>query len=121
MARQTQFLSHTRQLTFEAVTSGEGYFPSGKAMIFQSEREPNNRSESSARFGNRRHPQNLARLSRTYAFFRPGTDGLFDPHTKTSLTRQSEGGIRAAASANVATRGTTTGDGHLSAGATAAG
>jgi len=40
---ETQFLSNARQLTFEGKRSGEGYFsPDGKALIFQSEREPAN-------------------------------------------------------------------------------
>ncbi|MCI0535477.1 MAG: M28 family peptidase [Verrucomicrobiales bacterium] len=38
-----QFLSNTRQLIFEGKRSGEGYFsPDGKALIFQSERDPGN-------------------------------------------------------------------------------
>src|SRR5882724_13164041 len=38
-----QFLANVRQLTFEGRRSGEGYFsPDGKALIFQSEREPDN-------------------------------------------------------------------------------
>ena len=37
------FLSGARQLTFEGKRSGEGYFsPDGKALIFQSERSPDN-------------------------------------------------------------------------------
>src|SRR2546421_7134216 len=40
---EAQFLSQIRQLTFEGRRSGEGYFsPDGKALIFQSEREPEN-------------------------------------------------------------------------------
>jgi Tol biopolymer transport system component len=40
---EAQFLSNTLQLTFEGRRSGEGYFsPDGKALIFQSEREPGN-------------------------------------------------------------------------------
>ena len=40
---EAHFLSHTRQLTYEGRRSGEGYFsPDGKALIFQSEREPDN-------------------------------------------------------------------------------
>src|SRR5262245_33028796 len=40
---EQQFLANTRQLTFEGKRSGEGYFsPDGKALIFQSEREPEN-------------------------------------------------------------------------------
>ena len=40
---EARFLSNTRQLTFEGRRSGEAYFsPDGKALIFQSEREPGN-------------------------------------------------------------------------------
>src|SRR5437762_11548874 len=40
---EAQFLSNTRQLTYEGRRSGEGYFsPDGKALVFQSEREPGN-------------------------------------------------------------------------------
>ena len=42
-ASEAQFLSRVRQLTLEGKRSGEGYFASdGKAIIFQSEREPEN-------------------------------------------------------------------------------
>jgi Tol biopolymer transport system component len=40
---EAQFLSNERQLVFEGKRSGEGYFSSdGRAMVFQSEREPGN-------------------------------------------------------------------------------
>ncbi|HZO84268.1 MAG TPA: peptidase M28, partial [Verrucomicrobiae bacterium] len=40
---ESNFLSNVRQLIFEGKRSGEGYFsPDGKALIFQSEREPEN-------------------------------------------------------------------------------
>src|SRR5437899_4774785 len=40
---EAQFLSNTRQLIYNGRRSGEGYFsPDGKALIFQSEREPDN-------------------------------------------------------------------------------
>ncbi|HEV2840112.1 MAG TPA: M20/M25/M40 family metallo-hydrolase [Chthoniobacterales bacterium] len=40
---EARFLSNARQLIFEGRRSGEGYFsPDGKALIFQSEREPDN-------------------------------------------------------------------------------
>ncbi|HWM25220.1 MAG TPA: M20/M25/M40 family metallo-hydrolase [Chthoniobacterales bacterium] len=40
---EARFLSNVRQLVFEGRRSGEGYFsPDGKALIFQSEREPDN-------------------------------------------------------------------------------
>jgi Tol biopolymer transport system component len=42
-AEEAVFLSNTRQLIYEGKRSGEGYFhPDGKALIFQSEREPEN-------------------------------------------------------------------------------
>lgn len=42
-AGESQFLSNTRQLIYDGARSGEGYFsPDGKALIFQSEREPGN-------------------------------------------------------------------------------
>src|SRR3954463_3702770 len=42
-APEARFLSDVRQLTFDGRRSGEGYFsPDGKALIFQSEREPGN-------------------------------------------------------------------------------
>ena len=38
-----QFVSNTRQLTFDGLRSGEGYFDdSGNRMVFQSERDPSN-------------------------------------------------------------------------------
>jgi len=41
--QEADFLSRTRQLTFEGVRAGEGYFtPDGSKMVFQSEREPGN-------------------------------------------------------------------------------
>ncbi|MFQ5770738.1 MAG: TolB family protein, partial [bacterium] len=40
---ESQFLSNTRQLTYEGKRAGEGYFSEdGKALIFQSERETGN-------------------------------------------------------------------------------
>jgi len=40
---EADFLSRTRQLTFDGVRAGEGYFtPDGSKMVFQSEREPGN-------------------------------------------------------------------------------
>lgn len=42
-AGEDRFLSQTRQLIFEGRRSGEGYFSAdGKALVFQSEREPDN-------------------------------------------------------------------------------
>ena len=40
-AGETRFLSNIRQLTFQGRRSGEAYFsPDGRALILQSEREP---------------------------------------------------------------------------------
>ena len=40
---ESQFLKNVRQLTYEGKRAGEGYFSEdGKALIFQSEREPEN-------------------------------------------------------------------------------
>ena len=42
-ADEAAFFSNARQLIYEGKRSGEGYFhPDGKALIFQSEREPEN-------------------------------------------------------------------------------
>ena len=42
-AAEARFLANPRQLIFDGRRSGEGYFsPDGKALIFQSEREPGN-------------------------------------------------------------------------------
>ena len=41
--KESNYLSNTRQLTFEGKRSGEGYFsPEGQSLIFQSEREADN-------------------------------------------------------------------------------
>jgi len=73
-----QFLSNVRQLIYEGRRSGEGYFsPYGKALIFQSEREPANpfyqiyildlgSGES--------HRVSPGTGKTTCAFFRPGSD-----------------------------------------------
>jgi len=75
---ETQFLSNPRQLIFEGRRSGEGYFsPDGKALIFQSEREPGNpfyqiyllNLESGES-----HRVSPGTGKTTCAFFRPGSD-----------------------------------------------
>jgi Tol biopolymer transport system component len=72
------FLSNIRQLVFEGRRSGEGYFsPDGKALIFQSEREPTNPFYQiyilnfSSGDVNRVSP---GMGKTTCAFFRPGRD-----------------------------------------------
>lgn len=43
VANESQFLSKIRQLTFDGLRAGEGYFSAdGKTMVFQSERDPSN-------------------------------------------------------------------------------
>src|SRR2546423_1741866 len=77
-ANEAQFLSNTRQLTYEGRRSGEGYFsPDGKELIFQSEREPGNpffqiyilEFESGET-----HRVSPGFGKTTCGFFRPGTD-----------------------------------------------
>ena len=75
---EAQFLSQMRQLTFEGRRSGEGYFsPDGKAMIFQSEREPNNPFYQiyflDLESGDA-HRVSPGTGKTTCAFFRPSTD-----------------------------------------------
>jgi Tol biopolymer transport system component len=75
---EAQFLSHTRQLIFEGRRSGEGYFsPDGRALIFQSEREPGNPFYQIYTLD--LDTGDTVRVSpgigkTTCAFFRPGTD-----------------------------------------------
>ncbi|HAM72817.1 MAG TPA: peptidase M28 [Verrucomicrobiales bacterium] len=77
-AGEGQFLSRTRQLLFEGRRSGEGYFsPDGRALTFQSERDPANPFyqiylldlESG---DTRRISPGVGKT--TCSFFRPGTD-----------------------------------------------
>src|SRR4051812_9990401 len=75
---ENQFFSNARQLTLEGRRSGEGYFsPDGKALVFQSERDPANPFyqiyildlESG---DTRRISPGIGKT--TCAFFRPGSD-----------------------------------------------
>jgi Tol biopolymer transport system component len=75
---EAQFLSNTRQLIFEGKRSGEGYFsPDGKALIFQSEREPENPFYQiyllDLESGDS-HRVSPGTGKTTCAFFRPGSD-----------------------------------------------
>jgi Tol biopolymer transport system component len=77
-ATESRFLSNVRQLTFEGKRSGEGYFaPDGKALIFQSEREPDNPFYQihllDLESGDS-HRVSPGIGKTTCAFFRPGTD-----------------------------------------------
>ncbi len=75
---EERFLSHAKQLVFEGRRSGEGYFsPDGKALIFQSEREPGNPFYQIYTLD--LETGDTARVSpgigkTTCAFFRPGSD-----------------------------------------------
>ncbi len=89
---ETQFLSNTRQLIFEGKRSGEGYFsPDGKALIFQSEREPENPFYQIYLLdleGGDSHRVSPGTGKTTCAFFRPGSDEVLfasthlDPEAK---------------------------------------
>ncbi len=75
---ETNFLSRIRQLTFEGRRAGEGYFsPDGKALIFQSEREPGNPFYQiyilDLETGDS-HRVSPGIGKTTCGFFRPGTD-----------------------------------------------
>src|SRR6266542_3624480 len=92
---EARFLSHTRQLTFEGRRSGEGYFsPDGKALVFQSERDPDNPFyqiyaldlESGE---TRRISPGVGKT--TCAFFRPGSDEvLFSSTHLDPLSKQKQ-------------------------------
>ena len=89
---EAQFLSNTRQLIFEGRRSGEGYFsPDGKALVVQSEREPENTFYQiyllDLESGDS-HRVSPGTGKTTCAFFRPGTDEVLfasthlDPEAK---------------------------------------
>jgi len=87
-----QFLSHTRQLTFEGRSAGEGYFsPDGTKIIFQSEREPDNPFYQIYILDlttGETHRVSTGMGKTTCAFFQPGTDRVLfasthlDPDSK---------------------------------------
>jgi Tol biopolymer transport system component len=89
---EAPFLSHTRQLIFEGKRSGEGYFsPDGKALIFQSEREPGNPFYQIYLLdleNGDSHRVSPGVGKTTCAFFRPGVDEVLfasthlDPEAK---------------------------------------
>jgi Tol biopolymer transport system component len=94
-AGEARFLSHARQLIFEGRRSGEGYFsPDGKALIFQSEREPGNPFYQIYTLDF--ETGETVRVSpgtgkTTCAFFRPGTDEVLFASTHLdpeAVTRQ---------------------------------
>src|SRR5450432_842441 len=75
---EARFLSNVRQLIFEGRRSGEGYFsPDGKALIFESEREPDNpfyQIYTLDLTSGDIHRVSPGIGKTTCAFFRPGTD-----------------------------------------------
>ncbi|MEY2490572.1 MAG: hypothetical protein QOC70_2514 [Verrucomicrobiota bacterium] len=75
---EARFLSNARQLIFEGRRSGEGYFsPDGKALIFQSEREPDNpfyQIYTLDLTSGDIHRVSPGMGKTTCAFFRPGKD-----------------------------------------------
>src|SRR5713226_5085240 len=89
---EARFLSNTRQLIFEGRRSGEAYFsPDGKALIFQSEREPGNPFYQIYLLdlaSGDSHRVSPGTGKTTCAFFRPGTDEVLfasthlDPEAK---------------------------------------
>ena len=77
-AEESQFLSNTRQLTYDGKRAGEGYFSEdGNALIFQSEREPDNPFYQIYLLNlltGDTHRVSPGIGKTTCAFFRPGTD-----------------------------------------------
>ncbi len=77
-AGESQFLSNTRQLTYDGKRAGEGYFSEdGNALIFQSERESDNPFYQIYLLDlltGDTHRVSTGVGKTTCAFFRPGTD-----------------------------------------------
>ena len=77
-ADESQFLSNIRQLTYDGKRAGEGYFSEdGNALIFQSERESDNRFYQIYLLDlltGDTHRVSSGVGKTTCAFFRPGTD-----------------------------------------------
>ncbi len=75
---ETRFLSNIRQLTYDGKRAGEGYFSEdGNALIFQSEREPDNPFYQIYLLNlltGDTHRVSTGIGKTTCAFFRPGTD-----------------------------------------------
>ena len=77
-AEESRFLSNIRQLTYDGKRAGEGYFSEdGNALIFQSEREPDNPFYQIYLLDlltGDTHRVSTGIGKTTCAFFRPGTD-----------------------------------------------
>ena len=97
LAEESQFLSNTRQLTYSGKRAGEGYFSEdGTALIFQSEREPDNPFYQiylmDLKSGDT-HRVSLGVGKTTCAFFRPGTDEVLyasTHHDRFASAKQAE-------------------------------
>ncbi len=97
LVSEESLLSFTRQLTYDGLRSGEGYFsPDGNALIFQSEREAGNPFyqiyflDLESGDSNRVSP-GIGKT--TCAFFRPGTDEVLfasTHHDPEALNKQKE-------------------------------
>ncbi|NIR51318.1 M28 family peptidase [candidate division KSB1 bacterium] len=97
---ESQFLSNVRQLLYDGRRSGEGYFsPDGKALVFQSEREPGNPFFQiyilDLETGDS-HRISPGIGKTTCAFFRPGTNEVLfasthlDPQAETKQQKELE-------------------------------
>ena len=97
LAEESQFLSNTRQLTYSGKRAGEGYFSEdGTALIFQSEREPDNPFYQiylmDLKSGDT-HRVSPGVGKTTCAFFRPGTDEVLyasTHHDRFASAKQAE-------------------------------
>ena len=93
---EATFLSQTRQLTYEGKRAGEGYFsPDGRALVFQSEREPSNPFYQIYHLdleSGDTHRVSPGTGKTTCSFFRPGTDEVLfgSTHHDPSAVRQQE-------------------------------
>jgi Tol biopolymer transport system component len=97
---EADFLNEIRQLTFEGKRSGEGYFsPDGKALIFQSEREPDNPFYQIYLLDfetGETHRVSPGIGKTTCSFFRPGTDEVLfssshhDPEARAKMRAEIE-------------------------------
>ena len=88
-ADESQFLSNIRQLTYDGKRAGEGYFSEdGNALIFQSEREPDNPFYQIYLLDlltGDTHRVSSGVGKTTCAFFRPGTDEVLYASTHHDL------------------------------------
>lgn len=97
---ESQFLSNIRQLTYDGKRAGEGYFSEdGNALIFQSEREPDNPFYQIYLLDlltGDTHRVSTGVGKTTCAFFRPGTDEVLyasthhDPFAKAKQEEELE-------------------------------